>query len=204
MILRVSGFVFNMVCKRLIERAAYLWKALQIHTMAHKFYAFAPFVSQVHSCRKPVAKKKSFSGATSSSSRQIQEEHRQLSASMASLDVKQGHRPRKSKEAPKPPSVPSTSTSHASTPNFNGSRNGVEVQADSPASNRADGVAEDRGDRGSKSRSEVKRSASNHGNRPQGSSKSEHKHFLKLSFIILLVSQIDFLVFNVHGCFVWF
>ena len=48
MILRVSGFVFNMVCKRLTERAAYLWKALQIHTMAHIFYAFAPFVLQVH------------------------------------------------------------------------------------------------------------------------------------------------------------
>ena len=178
------------------ERAAYLWKALQIHTMAHIFYAFAPFVSHVHSCRKPVAKKKSFSGATSSTSRQIQEEHRQLSASMASLDVKQGHRPRKSKEAPKPPSVPSNSTSHASTPNFNGSRNGAEVQADSPASNRADAPStEDRGDRGSKSRSEVKRSASNHGNRPQGNS-------IRVNTNILLVSQI--LVFNVLGFFLLF
>ena len=185
-----------MVCKRLTERAAYLWKALQIHTMAHIFYAFAPFVSHVHSCRKPVAKKKSFSGATSSTSRQIQEEHRQLSASMASLDVKQGHRPRKSKEAPKPPSVPSNSTSHASTPNFNGSRNGAEVHADSPASNRADAPStEDRGDRGSKSRSEVKRSASNHGNRPQGSSKSEHKHFSKLSFCLFLKLSFWFLIF---------
>ena len=183
MILRVSGFVFNMVCKRLTARGLLTYGKYCRFT---QFYAFAPFV---HSCRKPVAKKKSFSGATSSSQRQIQEEHRQLSASMASLDVKQGHRPRKSKEAPKPPSVPSNSTSHASTPNFNGSRNGVEVQADSPASNRADAPStEDRGDRGSKSRSEVKRSASNHGNRPQGSSKSEHEPFLKLlsSFCLFL------------------
>ena len=100
-----------------------------------------------------MTKKKSFSGQQAKPP-PIQPEHRQLSASMASLDVKGGHqgRPRKAKEAPKPPASASGS-SHTSTPNFNGSRPPT-ASASSEANN------EDR------KRNEVKRSASNQGNRP--------------------------------------
>lgn len=99
-----------------------------------------------------MTKKKSFSGQKQPP---IQPEHRQLSASMASLDVKGGHqgRPRKAKEAPKPPASSASGSSHTSTPNFNGSRPPT-ASASSEANN------EDR------KRNEVRRSASNHGNRP--------------------------------------